>query len=222
MYGQTLGEKRNNEQIVSWVVRDHLSISNFLSHGWEGKKKHSRGYFSISLQTKLYGLKLFSWHWLSGHLTSLGFESLAFTFHFRSPCQGCDGRWIFCRLYSPIDDRFKDNATNTMTHVRSISIYLFLDYARDYYHRHVSLKVPNIEFDFDVWFLTLMHWYTRTKHQWVLIMACKWDVRFSIYVLGTVCGQHIHRSRSRRSVLSLFGVHKVFSHQFCLIEKRVT
>ena len=24
-------------------------------------------------------------------------------------------------------------------------------------HRHISLKVPDVEFDFNVWFLTLMH-----------------------------------------------------------------
>ena len=29
-------------------------------------------------------------------------------------------------------------------------------------HMHVSLKVPNIEFDFIVWVLTVMHRYTRT------------------------------------------------------------
>ena len=25
-------------------------------------------------------------------------------------------------------------------------------------HRHISLKVPNVKFNFDGWFLTLMHW----------------------------------------------------------------
>ena len=38
---------------------------------------------------------------------------------------------------------------------------------------------------------------------WVLIIACKWEVRFLIYVLGTVCCQHIHQSQIRRWVLSV-------------------
>ena len=44
-------------------------------------------------------------------------------------------------------------------------------------YRHKPLKVPNIKFDVDVWFLTLiLHWYIRTKHQtWrVFIIVCKW------------------------------------------------
>ena len=44
------------------------------------------------------------------------------------------------------------------------------------------------------------------------IIACKWDVRFLMYMLGTVCGQHIHRSWIWRSVLSVIGVHKVLEY----------
>ena len=42
--------------------------------------------------------------------------------------------------------------------------------------------------------------------RWVLIMACKWDVRFLIYVLRTVCCQHIHRSQILLWVLSVICV----------------
>ena len=43
-----------------------------------------------------------------------------------------------------------------------------------------------------------------SKSKWrVLIIACNWDVKFSMYVLGTVGCQHIHPSWIQRWVLSV-------------------
>ena len=39
-------------------------------------------------------------------------------------------------------------------------------------------------------------------------MACKWDIRFSMYVLGAAWCQKIHRSWIPSSVLSVISVHK--------------
>ena len=36
------------------------------------------------------------------------------------------------------------------------------------------------------------------------------DVRFSMFVLGNVCGQHIHQSRIQRLVLSVICVYDLF------------
>ena len=58
-----------------------------------------------------------------------------------------------------------------------------------------------------------------SKSKWcVLIIAWKWDVRFFMYVLGTVCYQHIHRSQIWRWVLSVMCVQSDLqwkSHDFC-------
>ena len=54
------------------------------------------------------------------------------------------------------------------------------------------------------------HWkYRRSKLKlWVLIIACKGDVRFWMYVLGAACCQQIHWSWIRRMVFSVICVHK--------------
>ena len=48
---------------------------------------------------------------------------------------------------------------------------------------------------------------------WVLIIACKWDVRFLMYVLGAACCQQIQKHPIWRSVLSVISVPDVdFTH----------
>ena len=42
---------------------------------------------------------------------------------------------------------------------------------------------------------------------WVLIIVCKWDVRFSMYMLGAACCQQIHWSQIWLSVLSVVCVY---------------
>ena len=51
---------------------------------------------------------------------------------------------------------------------------------------------------------------TSKSKIWVLIITCKWDGRFSMYVLGTVYCLQIHRSRIRCLVLSVVRVQKGF------------
>ena len=50
--------------------------------------------------------------------------------------------------------------------------------------------------------------------KWWAYIACNWDVRFSIYVLGTVCCQHINQSRIWRWVLSVICVQNEYNSQY--------
>ena len=76
--------------------------------------------------------------------------------------------------------------------------------------RHSSLKVPNVEFIFNVWLLTLMHWYTRTYHgnQNDEALLQPHGLIISISMFGTCVLQQIHRSRIWCTVLSVIWVHK--------------
>ena len=88
-------------------------------------------------------------------------------------------------------------------------------------HEILSLKVPNMEFDFDV-SVDIIQLQTDTSKSnsmlgsklWVLIVACKWvcfvfDVCVRSWILSTDTGilKTLHRSRIRRLILSVICVY---------------
>ena len=69
---------------------------------------------------------------------------------------------------------------------------------------------------FDINALTGRNLTSKLKWQ-VLIIACIRDVRFSMYVLGTVCCQHIHQSWIWCSVLSVLRDLEVVDNPWALL-----
>ena len=78
---------------------------------------------------------------------------------------------------------------------------------------HIPLKVPNVQFDFDACVSNCMLSTHTSKSNsalgsklWVLLIACKWGVRFSMYVSGAACCQQIQIHRKLNTELNFtFG-----------------
>ena len=79
-------------------------------------------------------------------------------------------------------------------------------------HRHISRKVPNIEFDFDVWFFDI----NAMKGQTLKSMSPYYSVQMRPTLsYPNLTFKHIHRSRIRRLVLSVACVQKAADQSQC-------